>query len=125
MPPKMIDNYQNKFNTILKQKNELQEKFKNESCEMRNGNIMLSNKKDFNTLKIKETNRRNAILNLQYHKIEEKVNMMKKNIKDIQRLIQKEDDKLKKSEKEGKRIEIYFKGKKGKKKKTKKPISED
>ena len=65
MPPKMIDNYQNKFNTILKQKNELQEKFKNESCEMRNGNIMLSNKKDFNTLKIKETNRRNAILNLQ------------------------------------------------------------
>lgn len=124
LPQKMINNYQEKFNTILKQKNELREKFKNESCDMKNGNILLNNKKDFNSLQIKETNRRNAMLNLQYHKIEEKVNIMKKNIKDIQRLIQREDDKLRKSEKEGKRIEIYFKGFSGKKKKTKKPINE-
>ena len=124
IPIKMINNYQDKFNTLLKHKNEIHEKFKNESSDMKHENLLINNKKDFNTLKIKEANRRNILLSFKSHKLKEKVNLMKKNIKDIIKEIKKEEEKLKRGEKEGKRIELYFKGLSNNKKKTKNPVNE-
>ena len=124
IPIKMINNYKDKFNTLLKHKNEMHEKFKNESCDMKHENLLINNKKDFNTLKIKETNRRNILLSFKSHKLKEKVNLMKKNIKDIIKEIKKEEEKLKRGEKEAKRIEIYFKELSSNTKKTKNPVNE-
>lgn len=124
IPEKMMNNYEEKYYTILKQKNDFREKFKNESCDIKNENMLLNNKKDFNNLKLKESNRKNAILNLKKHKLEQKVKQMIKNCQEIKKLIKKEEEKLVKGEKEAKRIEIYFKEMTGKKKKAKKSFDE-
>lgn len=108
IPPKMINSYKDKYNDILKQKKEIEKKHLNESHNIKNGNIVTNNNKDFNDLKIKELNQKQAILNLKYQKLKARSANMMKNIKDVEKQIKKEEDKLKMREKDRARILIYF-----------------
>ena len=110
LPIKLINSYQGKYNDIILQKKDIEKKYLNESNNIKYENLITNYKKDFNDLKLKELNQKQAILNLKYQKLKEKTNIVKKNIKEIEKQIKKEEDKIKLREKDRERIEIYFKG---------------
>ena len=110
LPKEMLNSYKDKFNNILKKKQEIKKIIATESSEIKNENFSLINKKDFNELKLKELKIKYLTLNNTFFKLKEKINNTKKSIKDIENEIQREDKKLKMKENEAKRILIYFKG---------------
>ena len=118
IPSNMINSYKEKYNDILQQKIEIEKKYINENKDIIKEKIVANNKQDFNDLKVKELSQKQALLNLQYQKLKEKTSNMKKNIREIEKQIKKEEEKLKMRERDRERIEIYFKGKKGNKNKN-------
>ncbi len=109
LSPDIFKSCQEKFNNALKDKKDIQKKF-DESREIKNGNLKIINDKDFTKLKLKEMEIKKTLLEKRYRTLVAKVNDTKKNIKNLENLIKKEDEKIKKRENERKRIEIYFKG---------------
>ena len=110
LPKNLIVSYQDKYNSIIQERNNIRQKFINESHEKRKENLLKNNQKDFNNLKIKEVNQKHSLLNQKYHKLKEKIYNIKGDIKEIEKQIIREDEKIKMKDREKKRIEIYYKG---------------
>ena len=110
LPKKLIVSYQDKYFSIIQERNNARQKFISDSSDIKYENLLKNNQNDFNNLKLKEINQQNAILNKKFHKLKEKVSEIKGNIKEVEKKIKKEDEKIKMKEKEKKRIEIYLKG---------------
>ena len=123
LPSKLLNSYQNKFETIAQQRKEIEEKIKKENNEITHENLLISNNKMYNNLRIKEVNQKKAILSIRFLNLREKTNILKSKIKDIERQINKEDLRIKAKEKEAQRIQIYYKGAEKGKTKNKSPIN--
>ena len=106
----LVDKYQNKFNEMEKQKKEIEKKYNEEINGINKQKFLLNNQNDFNALKMKESNQRQNLLNIKYHKLREKIRILKKQIKDVEDAISKEDKKIKVKDKEAKRLKIYYDG---------------
>ena len=124
LPTKLLNSYQNKFETITHQKKEIEEKIKKENNEFAHENLLINNNKMYNNIKIKEVNQKKAILNIRFLKLREKANILKSKIKDVERQINKEEIRIKAKEKEAQRIQIYYKGAEKTKSKNKLPINQ-
>ena len=124
LPTKLLNSYQNKFETIAQQKKEIEEKIKKENNEIAHENLLINNNKMYNNIKIKEVNQKKAILNIRFLKLREKANILKSKIKDVERQINKEEIRIKAKEKEAQRIQIYYKGAEKTKSKNKLPINQ-
>ena len=106
----LVDKYQNKFNEMEKQKKEIEKKYNEEINGINKQKFLLNNQNDFNALKMKESNQRQNLLNIKYHKLREKIRILKNQIKDVEDAISKEDKKIKVKDKEAKRLKIYYDG---------------
>ena len=106
----LVDKYQNKFNEMEKQKKEIEKKYNEEINGINKQKFLLNNQNDFNALKMRESNRRQNLLNIKYHKLREKIRILKNQIKDVEDAISKEDKKIKVKDKEAKRLKIYYDG---------------
>ena len=106
----LVDKYQNKFNEMEKQKKEIEKKYNEEINGINKQKFLLNNQNDFNALKMRESNQRQNLLNIKYHKLREKIRILKKQIKDVEDAISKEDKKIKVKDKEAKRLKIYYDG---------------
>ena len=104
----LVDKYQNKFNEMEKQKKEIEKKYNEEINGINKQKFLLNNQNDFNALKMKESNQRQNLLNIKYHKLREKIRILKNQIKDVEDAISKEDKKIKVKDKEAKRLKIYY-----------------
>ena len=124
LPSKLLNSYQNKYETITQQRKEIEEKIKKENNEIAHENLLISNNKMYNNLRIKEVNQKKAILSIRFLNLREKTNILKNKIKDIERQINKEDLRIKAKEKEAQRIQIYYKGAEKGKTKNKSPINQ-
>jgi hypothetical protein len=121
LPPKLLNSYQNKFETIAQQKKEIEEKIKKENNEIAYENLLINNNEMYNNLRIKEVNQKKAELSIRFLNLREKINILKSKIKVVERQINKEEIRIKAKEKEAQRILIYYKG--AEKAKDKKKIS--
>ena len=110
LPPKLLNSYQNKFETIAQQKKEIEVKIKKENNELTHENLLINNNEMYNNLRIKEVNQKKAELSIRFLNLREKINILKSKIKDVERQINKEEIKIKAKEKEAQRIQIYYKG---------------
>ena len=108
LSPDIYKSCQDKLNNIIKEKKDIKKKFE-ESYEMKNNNLKIIGDKDFNKLRLKEMERKKAVLEKKCRVLVSKVNDMKKNIKDVKKMIKREEEKIKKRDNERKRIEIYYK----------------
>ena len=108
LSPDIYKSCQDKLNNIIKEKKDIKKKFE-ESYEMKNNNLKIIGDKDFNKLRLKEMERKKAVLEKKCRVLVSKVNDMKKNIKDVKKMIKREEEKIKKKDNERKRIEIYYK----------------
>ena len=106
----LVDKYQNKFNEMEKQKKEIEKKYNEEINGINKQKFLLNNQNDFNALKMRESNQRQNLLNIKYHKLREKIRILKNQIKDVEDAISKEDKKIKVKDKEAKRLKIYYDG---------------
>ena len=106
----LVDKYQNKFNEMEKQKKEIEKKYNEEINGINKQKFLLNNQNDFNALRMKESNQRQNLLNIKYHKLREKIRILKNQIKDVEDAISKEDKKIKVKDKEAKRLKIYYDG---------------
>ena len=106
----LVDKYQNKFNEMEKQKKEIEKKYNEEINGINKQKFLLNNQNDFNALKMRESNQRQNLLNIKYHKLREKIRILKNQIKDVKDAISKEDKKIKVKDKEAKRLKIYYDG---------------
>ena len=104
----LVDKYQNKFNEMEKQKKEIEKKYNEEINGINKQKFLLNNQNDFNALKMRESNQRQNLLNIKYHKLREKIRILKNQIKDVEDAISKEDKKIKVKDKEAKRLKIYY-----------------
>jgi len=106
----LVDKYQNKFNEMEKQKKEIEKKYNEEINGINKQKFLLNNQNDFNALRMKESSQRQNLLNIKYHKLREKVRILKNQIKDVEDAISKEEKKIKVKDKEAKRLQIYYDG---------------
>lgn len=106
----LVDKYQNKFNEMEKQKKEIEKKYNEEINGINKQKFLLNNQNDFNALRMKEPSQRQNLLNIKYHKLREKVRILKNQIKDVEDAISKEEKKIKVKDKEAKRLQIYYDG---------------
>ena len=124
LPSKLLNSYQNKFETIAQQRKEIQEKINNENNEIIYENLLINNNKMYNNLRIKEVNQKKAILNIRFLNLREKANILKSKIKEVEKQINKEELRIRAKEKEAQRIKIYYKGAEKGKTKNKSPINQ-
>ena len=104
----LVDKYQNKFNEMEKQKKEIEKKYNEEINGINKQKFLLNNQNDFNALRMKESNQRQNLLNIKYHKLREKIRILKSQIKDIEDAISKEEKKIKIKDKEAQRLKKYY-----------------
>ena len=124
LPPKLLNSYQNKFETIAQQKKEIEEKIKKENNEIAYENLLINNNEMYKNIRIKEVNQKKAELSIRFLNLREKTNILKSKIKDVERQINKEEIRIKAKEKEAQRIQIYYKGAEKAKDKKKFPINQ-
>ena len=104
----LVDKYQNKFNEMEKQKKEIEKKYNEEINGINKQKFLLNNQNDFNALRMKESNQRQNLLNIKFHKLREKIRILKSQIKDIEDAISKEEKKIKIKDKEAQKLKKYY-----------------
>ena len=124
LPENFFNSIQSKYDSICNQKKEIQEKLKNETKEIKYENSLINNKREFNSLKVKETKQNYTILNHKYYKLNEKINIIKAQIKEAEKQIQKEEKKLKKYNLGVQSMQMYFKGSPNNEQKNNKTLHE-
>ena len=120
----LFNSIQTKYDTICNQKKEIHGKFKNETKEIKYENSLINNKREFNSLKVKETKQNYTILNHKYYNLNEKINIIKAQIKEAEKQIQKEEKKLKKYNLGVQSMQMYFKGSPNNEQKNNKTLHE-
>jgi hypothetical protein len=94
LPENMYNSCKLKFNDILNQKKELEEKLKTESNNIKSESDALSNKCEYNKMELKSQKLDHLKLVLKSQKLRDKINSLKQDIKDMKEKINKENKKL-------------------------------
>ena len=104
LPEEMFNTYKNKFNDMLLQTKEVQDKLKTDSNSIKKENESITNKCEYNKMELKNKKIENLKLVMKSQKLRDKINHLKQNIKALKEKMNKEDKKLK----EENRINNYY-----------------
>lgn len=105
LPENMYNSYKSKFNDILQQKKEIQEKLITDSNIMKKEKEAIVNKCEFNKMELKTQKIDYLQLVMKSQKLRDKINNLKQNIKTFNEKINKEQRKLN----EENRMNLYYK----------------
>ena len=105
LPQDMYNSCKIKFNDILQQKKEIQEKLKTDSNYIKNENELIVSKCEQNNMELKTKKIDNLKLVLKSQKLRDKINNLKQNIRDLKKKIDKETEKLNNENK----MNLYYK----------------
>ena len=93
-PEEMLNTYKNKYNDMLLQKKEVQDKIKTDSNIIKQKNEEIENKCEYNRMELKNKKVENLKLVMKSQKLRDKINQLKQNIKELKEKINKEEKKL-------------------------------
>ena len=105
LPQDMYNSCKIKFNDILQQKKDLQEKLKTDSNYIKNETELIVNKCEKNNMELKTKKIDYLKLILKSQKLRDKINNLKQNIRDLKKKIDKETEKLNNENK----MNLYYK----------------
>ena len=108
IPEKMFNTYKNKFNDILKYKIETKKNLKKEKNLIKNESAVIANKYLYKKIQLRDAKMDKVILHIRTQKLRDKINNLKKSIKEIKEQIKKQDKILNEKEKENKRINDFY-----------------
>ena len=108
IPDNMYNSYKNKYNNILQQKSQIKERINTENNSKKNEKQLLAYKCEYKMMEIKNCKIDNLKLVVKSQKLRDKINNLNQQIKEVQKLLTKENKKLADKINDEKRINLYF-----------------